>query len=135
MSMVKVLAPRDYVRVPSKAFLRKEDPAWAGPAAGVPLPACCLLGGHQHGGVIGPAPIIDAIKAVQAMEEDAEFFAAPTPSMKEALLDAVDMVLLPMLDGIVVQDAEFLAGNAIEVFGLDAAQGERIKARMASVAV
>ncbi len=55
--------------------------------------------------------------------------------MKEALLDAVDMVLLPMLDGIVVQDAEFLAGKAIEVFGLDAAQGERIKARMASVAV
>ena len=85
--------------------------------------------------MIGPAPIIDALEAVQVMEEGAAFFAAPTPSMKEALLDAVDMVLLPMLDGIVVQDAEFLASKAIEVFGLDAAQSERIKARMASVAV
>ena len=71
-------------------------------------------------------------------EPDPDFDRLPievlgTPeAMKEALLDAVDMVLLPMLDGIVVQDAEFLAGKAIEVFGLDAAQGERIKARMAS---
>jgi len=72
---------------------------------------------------------------VQAMEGDAEFFTSPSFSMKEALLDAVDMVLLPMLDGIVVQDAEFLAGKAVEVFDLDADQGARIKARMASVAV
>jgi len=131
---VYVDAPRDTSAF-LEAFLRKEDPAWAGPAAGVPCPLAAFWAAINTVRVIGPAPIIDAIKAVQAMEEDAEFFAAPTPSMKEALLDAVDMVLLPMLDGIVVQDAEFLAGNAIEVFGLDAAQGERIKARMASVAV
>ena len=69
------------------------------------------------------------------MEEKADFFAVPSHSMKEALLDAVDMVLLPMLDGIVVQDADFLAGRAIEVFGLDSRQAERIKSRMTFVAV
>lgn len=131
---VYVDAPRDTAGF-MEAFLRKEDPTWAGPAAGAPCPIASFWEAINSVRVIGPAPIIDAIKAVQAMEDDADFFAAPTPSMKETLLDAVDMVLLPMLDGIVVQDAEFLAGKAIEVFGLDAAQGERIKARMASVAV
>lgn len=131
---VYVDAPRDTAGF-VEAFLRKEEPSWAGPAAGAPCPLASFWEAINSVRVIGPAPIIDAIKAVQAMEDDAAFFAAPTPSMKEALLDAVDMVLLPMLDGIVVQDAEFLAGKAVEVFGLDGAQGERIKARMASVAV
>jgi MoxR-like ATPase len=131
---VYVDAPRDTAGF-MEAFLRKEDPAWAGLAAGAPCPLAAFWAAINTVRVIGPAPIIDAIKAVQAMEEDAAFFATPTPSMKEALLDAVDMVLLPMLDGIVVQDAEFLAGKAIEVFGLDADQSARIKARMTSVAV
>lgn len=118
-----------------EAFLHKEDPVWSGPAAGAPCPLGAFWAAINTIRVIGPAPVIDAIKAVQAMEEDAEFFAAPSASMKEALLDAVDMVLLPMLDGIVVQDAEFLTNKAIEVFGLDATQSTRIKARMVSVAV
>ena len=130
-----------YVDAPSdtagfiEAFLRKEEPTWAGPVAGAPCPLAEFWEAINSVRVIGPAPIIDAMKAVQAMEEDVEFFAAPAAATKEALLDAVDMVLLPMLDGIVVQDAEFLAGKAMEVFGLDADQSKRVKARMASVAV
>ncbi len=131
---VYVDAPRDTAGF-IEAFLRKEEPAWAGPVAGAPCPLGEFWAAINSVRVIGPAPIIDAIKAIQAMEEGAEFFAVPDASMKEALLDAVDMVLLPMLDGIVVQDAEFLAGKAVEVFGLDADQSTRVKARMASVAV
>ncbi|MEO1948780.1 AAA family ATPase [Thioclava sp.] len=131
---VYVDAPRDTAGF-MEAYLRKEDPTWTGPAAGAPCPLASFWAEINRVRVIGPAPIIDAIKAVQAMEEDASFFAAPTPSMRDALLDAVDMVLLPMLDGIVVQEAETLAGKAIEVFGLDADQSARIKARMAAVAV
>ncbi|MEJ6399539.1 AAA family ATPase [Yoonia sp. 208BN28-4] len=131
---VYVDAPRDTAGF-IEAFLRKEEPAWAGPAAGAPCPLGEFWAAINSVRVIGPAPIIDAMKAVQSMEEDAKFFAVPDDSMKEALLDAVDMVLLPMLDGIVVQDAEFLAGKAVEVFGLDAGQSTRVKARMASVAV
>ena len=118
-----------------EAFLRKEEPTWAGPVAGAPCPLAEFWEAINSVRVIGPAPVIDAMKAVQAMEKDVEFFATPATSTKEALLDALDMVLLPMLDGIVVQDAEFLAGKAVEVFGLDADQSKRIKARMVSVAV
>lgn len=117
-----------------EAYLRKEEPTWAGPA-GEPCPLAAFWEAINTVRVIGPAPVIDAIKAVQAMEETATFFGAPSVTMKEALLDAVDMVLLPMLDGIIAQDAEFLANKAIEVFGLDADQSARIKARMAYVAV
>ena len=117
------------------AFLRKEEPAWTGPAAGALCPLAAFWAAINTVRVIGPAPVIDAIKAVQAMEADAEFFAAPSTAMKEALLDAVDMVLLPMLDGIVVQEANLLADKAINVFALDADQAARIKARLASVAV
>lgn len=116
-------------------FLKKGNPIWSGPAAGTSCPLGEFWAAINTVRVIGPAPVIDAINAVQVMEKNAAFFAVPTSTMKEALLDAVDMVLLPMLDGIVVQDAEFLAGKAIELFDLDAAQSKRVRARMASAAV
>ncbi len=131
---VYVDAPRgttDFI----EAFLRREDPTWAGPAAGASCPIGVFWAAVNAVRAIGPAPVIDAIRAVQAIQEDAEFFDAPSVTMKEALLDALDMMLLPLLDGIVLQDAEFLADRAIEVFGLDVGQSTRIKARIASVAV
>ncbi len=130
-----------YVDVPRdtagfiESFIRKSDPTWAGPAAGAPCPLGAFWAAINKVRVLGPAPIIDAIKAVQAMDDGADFFAVPTPSMREALLDAVDMVLLPMLDGIVVEDAGFLAQAAVDAFGLDADSSDRIKRRMESVAV
>ena len=130
-----------YVDVPRdttgfvKAFLRKEEPSWNDSVGGASCPLGEFWAAINTVRVIGPAPVIDAIRVVQEMEEKADFFAVPSHSMKEALLDAVDMVLLPMLDGIVVQDADFLAGRAIEVFGLDSRQAERIKSRMTFVAV
>lgn len=131
---VYVDAPRDTVGFIEK-YLRKDDPTWGGPAPGAPCPLGQFWAAINTVRVLGPAPVIDSIKAVQSMIEMPDFFAAPDAAMKDALLDAVDMVLLPMLDGIIVQDAEFLTGKAIEVFDLDGAQGERIKARMDSVAV
>lgn len=84
---------------------------------------------------IGPAPIIDAIKAIQTREASPDFFATPTPTMQQALLDAIDMVLLPMLDGIVIQDAELLASAATRYFGLESENQRRIERRMNSIAV
>ena len=46
-----------------------------------------------------------------------------------------DMMLLPMLDGILVQDAQELANEAAEIFDLNASQRGRISTRMNSVAV
>lgn len=131
---VYVDAPRDTAGFIA-AYLRKANPAWPGPAQGAPCPLGTFWTAINKVRVLGPAPIIDAIRAVQAMDDAADFFAAPSPAMREALLDAVDMVLLPMLDGIVVQDADFLAQAAIEAFGLDGDGKDRIKRRMESIAV
>ena len=83
--------------------------------------------------VIGPAPIIDAIEAVRVMGGKEQFFDEPSREMSEMLLDAIDMVLLPMLDGIGVHEAEELAETAVAVFKLDQGSAERIRARMKSV--
>lgn len=131
---VYVDAPRDTSGFVAD-YLRKADPTWEGPAPGAPCPLGAFWAAINKVRVLGPAPIIDAIKAVEAMEDSPDFFVTPSPSMREALLDAVDMVLLPMLDGIVVQDAELLAEAAVVAFALDAGGKDRIGRRMASVAV
>ena len=116
-------------------FLSKEDPAWIRPDEGFSCPLGEFWAEINAVRVLGPAPMIDSIKAVQVMVETPEFFGVPSQDMKGALLDAVDMVLLPMLDGIVVKDAESLASRATEIFGFDADQSKRFTARMASAAV
>lgn len=55
--------------------------------------------------------------------------------MQSAALDAIDMVLLPMLDGIVLQDAMNIADAAVVAFGLAGANADRIKRRLESVAI
>lgn len=131
---VYVDAPRDTAGF-IRDYLHKVDPTWTLPAGGAPCPLAQFWTAINKVRVLGPAPFIDAIKAVQAIETTADFFAAPSPAMRAALLDAIDMVLLPMLDGIVEKDAEELAKAAIDAFTLDSGEQERIKARMASVAV
>jgi MoxR-like ATPase len=84
---------------------------------------------------IGPAPIIDAIGAIRTQMPDAEFFDEAPLEMREAVLDAIDMVVLPMLDGIVSQDAAKIADAAIAAFKFDEAQATRVRARLASLAV
>lgn len=131
---VYVDVPRDTVAFIA-SYLKMVDPTWAGPDAEAPCPLGTFWAAINEVRPLGPAPIIDAIKAVQEMEDGANFFAAPTPSMQEALLDAVDMVLLPMLDGIFVQEADGLVEAATEAFDLDTAGKERIGQRMKVVAV
>jgi hypothetical protein len=55
--------------------------------------------------------------------------------MRTALLDAIDMVLLPMLDGIIKRQAEDLTREAIKAFHLNGQDEARITERMKSVAV
>ena len=131
---VYMAAPRDPARF-IEAFLRREEPTWDGPAEHAPCPLGQFWKAVNKVRVIGPAPIIDAIRAARVLVPGAEFFAEPDPALREALLDAIDMVLLPMLDGIVVTDAESLAKAAVESFRLDTAEAARIKERMDALAV
>jgi hypothetical protein len=85
--------------------------------------------------VIGPAPIIDAIAAIRELAPGASFFGAPSAEMKAAALDALDMVLLPMLDGIAMPDATGIADAIIKAFDLGEADARRVRRRMEAVAI
>ena len=130
-----------YVDVPSDttgfiaAYLRKEDPAWV-----VPKNATCPLAEFWSKintvRALGPAPIIDTIKAVQAMADGAEFFAAPTEEHARSTArcnryDASAHARRDPCPGC----AEASDRSSRELFKLNASQRERISARMNSVAV
>jgi 5-methylcytosine-specific restriction enzyme B len=81
------------------------------------------------------APIIDAIQAMRAIDAAVSFFGPTDVATRAAALDALDMVLLPMLDGIVQQDTTSIADAAIAAFGFDEGEQKRIKARLEAVAI
>jgi 5-methylcytosine-specific restriction protein B len=56
--------------------------------------------------LIGPAPIIELVRSAQAVSPDVDFIRIPTALDADAYLDAFYMHLLPMLDGILRQEAE-----------------------------
>ena len=115
-------------------YLRRQDSEWVEPQ-GAACPLAVFWSEVNTVRALGPAPIIDTIKVVRMVEDQVDFFAVPSPGMREALLDAIDMVLLPMLDGIALQDAEVLANSAVSAFRLDEPQQQRITKRLVSVAV
>lgn len=104
-------------------------------AAGDAVPLAQLWAAINSARVIGPAPIIDAIKAIREIAPGSSFFGAADADMQSAALDAIDMVLLPMLDGIVLQDAMNIADAAVAAFDLAGANADRIKRRLESVAI
>lgn len=108
------------------------DPA---PAASAPCPLADLWRAINGVREIGPAPIIDAIKAMRAIDPAVTFFGPADPVTRAAVLDALDMVLLPMLDGIIHQSAMSIAEAAITAFGFDEGEQKRIKARFEAVAI
>lgn len=131
---VYVDAPRD-LRGFVVQFLAHLDSAAPAPADGAQCPLADLWGAINAVRVIGPAPIIDAIKAIRVLDPAANFFGPANEAMRSAGLDALDMVLLPMLDGIVHQDAMSIAEAMVAAFGLDEAQAAQVRARLESVAL
>jgi MoxR-like ATPase len=131
---VYVDAPRD-LRDFVRAYLSHIDPAFAVPAADDPCPLAQLWAAINAVRVIGPAPIIDSIRAIRILDPQAAFFGPADDAMRSAALDAFDMVLLPMLDGIVRPDAESIADAAVAAFGLVGEQAAQVRARLEAVAI
>ncbi len=116
-------------------YLSKSIAGFAAPSAGEACPLSDLWGAINKVRRIGPAPIIDAIKAIRVLEPGTSFFGPASAAMKQAILDAFDMVLLPMLDGIGYQESQDIADAAISAFSLDEPQKAQIRARLQSVAI
>ncbi|MDR7062491.1 MULTISPECIES: AAA family ATPase [unclassified Sphingopyxis] len=131
---VYVDAPRD-LRGFVRDYLLHVGVVQEAPAADAPCPLATLWASINSVRVIGPAPIIDAIKAIRILDPDATFFAAANAAMRSAVLDALDMVLLPMLDGIAHQDAMTIADETIAAFSLQDDQAAQVRARLETVAI
>lgn len=86
---------------------------------------------------IGPAPIIDTIEAMRAMDETLDLFAVPTEAQAAAYLNSFDMFLLPMLDGIFRDDAESIIGEMISALHLvaESALAQRLIRRLHSISI
>lgn len=131
---VYVDAPTD-LRGFIAAFVAKTDPAAAVPAAGDACPLAEVWAAVNAARVVGSAPIIDAIQAIRELAPGAAFFGPVGDDMRQAALDAIDMVLLPMLDGIVLQDALNIADAVTGAFGLAGADAARVRSRLEAVAI
>jgi 5-methylcytosine-specific restriction protein B len=129
---VYVDAPQDLSGFVTQYLQSRELPVGA---AGATCPLADLWRAINAARVIGPAPIIDAINAIVEIAPGSSFFGPPDAPMQQAALDALDMVLLPMLDGIVHQDAVNIADAVIVAFGLADSDAARVRRRLESVAI
>ena len=86
---------------------------------------------------IGPAPVIDALKAIRVMDPEADLLQPPAETLKTAYLDAFDLFFLPILDGILRHEADAIASTVIEAFELEpeGTEASGLKRRIQSVAV
>ena len=86
---------------------------------------------------VGPAPIIDALKALEILSPGADLASLPSGELRSAYLDVFDLFMLPLLDGILRHEAEKLAtttASAID-FAEGSPEAEGLKRRLLSVAV
>lgn len=86
---------------------------------------------------VGPAPIIDALKALDILSPGADLAGPPEGDLRAAYLDVFDLFLLPLLDGILRHEAEKLAGTTAQAidFAEGSPEAEGLKRRLLSVAV
>lgn len=86
---------------------------------------------------IGPAPFIDALKALDKLSPGADFISTPKGDLQISYLDVFDLFMLPLLDGVIRHEAEAIASGIIAALDLaeDAREAARLKRRLLSVAV
>ena len=117
------------------AYIAKTDTSAPAPAPGAVCPLADVWSAINAARVIGSAPFIDAIAAIRQLAPGVAFFGPPTGEVRDAALDALDMVLLPLLDGIVLQDAHNIADATVTAFGLTPEQAMRVSNRLEAVAI
>ena len=69
--------------------------------------------------VIGPAPILDMLKTIKAIDEDIDLISPPNQDQAMAYLDGFYMYILPMLDGILRKDASEVLDGVREALKLE----------------
>ena len=128
---VYVDAPRDLEGFLRDFVTRRDGSA---PPAG-PCPLAEIWGAINGVRVIGPAPIQDAVGIIGVLAPGESLFGQVMPPLRGAILDAFDMVMLPMLDGVTSHDASRIAEAVVTSLKLDGEDRRRVETRLASAAV
>lgn len=87
--------------------------------------------------VVGPAPIIDAIQALEMLSPGADLLGPPDGELRPFYLDVFDLFMLPLLDGILRHEGDRISASVIAALGLDeqSMEAEGLRRRIANVAV
>jgi 5-methylcytosine-specific restriction enzyme B len=87
--------------------------------------------------VIGPAPIIDMVRTIRAIDSSVDFLSVPTSDQANMYLDAFYMFILPILDGIPNDGAKTIGEGVSEALALkaDALEKRLLFRRLESITV
>ena len=102
-----------------------------------PVPLALVWEAVNRVRVIGPAPVIDMIKTIHAMDSNVNLHVSPTGSQPAIYLDSFFMYVLPMLDGILRRQAAEITDAVGDVLGLsaDSTEVRTLSQRLGELAV
>ena len=85
---------------------------------------------------IGPAPIIDVIKLIEALNPDFDFFSQVTePAHAEPYLDGFGVFIMPMLDGILRDQGERIVDALSSVLSLSTEASNQLRHRLLGMTI
>ena len=87
--------------------------------------------------VIGPAPVLDMLNTINAIDAEIDLISPPNQDQAMAYLDGFYMYILPMLDGILLKEANEVESSLREALGLEEGSEESgmLAERLRSVAI
>lgn len=102
-----------------------------------PIPLALVWRAVNSARVIGPAPVIDMINSIHAMDANVDLLVSPTGSQPAIYLDSFFMYVLPMLDGILQRQATEIANTVGSALGLseDSTELRTLSERLGTLAV
>ena len=132
-----------YVDVPSnlEAFLvevmRKWDMIGEEDESAASIPLAGIWRAVNRARVIGPAPILDMLKTIRAIDADIDLLITPKGGQATAYLDGFYMYVLPMLDGILRKQAIEIATAVRDALTLpeDDPDAQTLSERLSRLAV
>ena len=132
-----------YVDVPDdlERFLIEMMRKWgmieAETAPSVPVPLAKLWKAVNGARVIGPAPVLDMLRTIRAVDVDMPLLTAPEGEQGSIYLDGFYMYVLPMLDGISTRQAVEVAKGVADAVRLpeDSREAKVLTERLASLTV
>lgn len=133
---ILVEAPRDHQAFLLE-YLRRQNIISQEATPTEEMPLATIWSGVNSVRPIGAAPIIDLIHSARIIDDTIDFLTKPSPTQRDAYIDGFSMYLLPMLDGILHQQAEIVANSVTNALGLseDSPETSVIKQRLFELAV